>query len=85
MFQIIPKDWRKFQPWCLLLLSVVIGAILRLTNLDGKPPWTDEFATIVLSLGNSFKSIPLDRVISFPDLIEPLIPNHQLLLARLTI
>jgi uncharacterized membrane protein len=75
MFQIMPKDWQKSQPWWLLLLWVIIGAILRLTNLDGKPPWTDEFATIVLSLGNSFKSVPLDRVISFQDLIQPLIPN----------
>jgi uncharacterized membrane protein len=58
-----------------LLLWTILGAILRLTNLDGKPPWTDEFRTLVLSLGNSFKSVPLDRVINVRDLLAPLIPN----------
>jgi uncharacterized membrane protein len=69
------KDGRWRQPWLLLLLWVVLGAGLRLTNLDGKPPWTDEFATLVFSLGNSFKSIPIDRVVSFQDLLTLLIPH----------
>ena len=59
----------------LLLLWLILGAGLRLADLDVKPPWTDEFNTIVLSLGNSFKSVPLDRVISFQDLLAPLKPN----------
>jgi uncharacterized membrane protein len=58
-----------------LLLWTLLGASLRLTNLDGKPPWTEEFRTLVLSLGNSFQSVPLDRVISFQELLAPLIPN----------
>jgi uncharacterized membrane protein len=65
------------RQWLSLLLWTILGASLRLTNLDGKPPWTDEFRTIVLSLGNSFSSIPLDRVISFQDLLAPLIPNSS--------
>jgi uncharacterized membrane protein len=65
------------QQWLWLMLWTVVGASLRLTNLDGKPPWTDEFRTIVLSLGNSFQSIPLDRVINFQDLLAPLIPNSD--------
>jgi uncharacterized membrane protein len=65
------------KPWLLLLVWVAIGTMLRLFNLDGKPPWTDEFATIVLSLGNSFKTVPLDRVIGFQDLLQPLIPNPR--------
>ncbi len=69
------KDDRSQQPWLLLLLWLAIGAGLRLTNLDGKPPWTDEFATLVFSLGNSFKSIPIDRVVSFQDLLAPLVPH----------
>jgi uncharacterized membrane protein len=73
--QIGTKSGRWQQPWLLLLLWVVLGAGLRLTNLDGKPPWTDEFATLVLSLGNSFKSIPIDRVVSFQDLLNLLIPH----------
>jgi uncharacterized membrane protein len=67
------RRWR--QQWLWLLLWTLIGAIVRLTNLDGKPPWTDEFRTLVLSLGNSFQSVPLDRVISLQDLLAPLIPN----------
>lgn len=63
------------KQWLWLLLWTILGASLRLTNLDGKPPWTDEFRTLVLSLGNSFSSIPLDRVISFQELLAPLIPN----------
>ena len=65
------------RQWLWLLLWTILGASLRLTNLDGKPPWIDEFRTLVLSLGNSFQSIPLDRVIDFQDLLEPLIPNPQ--------
>ncbi len=72
--QISTKN-RRWQPWLLLLLWIVLGAGLRLTNLDGKPPWTDEFATLVLSLGNSFKSIPIDRVVSFQELLTLLIPH----------
>jgi uncharacterized membrane protein len=63
------------KQWLWLLLWTAIGAGLRLANLDGKPPWTDEFRTIVLSVGNSFDSVPLDRVISVRDLLEPLIPS----------
>jgi uncharacterized membrane protein len=60
----------------LFLVTIIsIGATLRLINLEGKPPWIDEFATIVFSLGNSFKSVPLDRVINFSDLIAPLVPH----------
>ena len=51
------------RQWLWLLLWTILGAGLRLTNLDGKPPWTDEFRANVLSLGNSFQSVPLDRPI----------------------
>lgn len=61
----------------LLLLWMLLGAGLRLAGLDAKPPWVEEFNTIVWSLGNSFESVPLDRVISFQDLLAPLIPHHH--------
>jgi uncharacterized membrane protein len=63
------------KQWLWLLVWTVIGAGLRLANLAGKPPWTDEFRTIVASVGNSFSSVPLDRVINIQDLLAPLIPN----------
>ncbi|MBF2079288.1 MAG: glycosyltransferase, partial [Synechococcales cyanobacterium T60_A2020_003] len=49
----------------------LIGAGLRFTNLSEKPPWTDEFATFVFSLGHSFRTVPLDQVISLETLLEP--------------
>jgi uncharacterized membrane protein len=58
-----------------LLLWLILGAGLRLANLDVKPPWTEEFNAIVLSLGNSFDLVPLDRLISFSNLLAPLQPN----------
>jgi len=59
----------------LLLVWITIGAALRFLELTGKPPWTDEFATLVFSLGNSFKTVPLDQAISLDALLAPLRPN----------
>ena len=54
---------------------ITIGASLRFTHLVGKPPWTDEFATLVFSLGNSFQPVPLDQAIPLTTLLQPLQPN----------
>ncbi|MEW6492532.1 MAG: glycosyltransferase family 39 protein [Cyanobacteriota bacterium] len=67
-------DRRWFHP-LLLLVWIAIGAVLRFTQLTGKPPWTDEFATLVFSLGNSFQTVPLDQAISLDTLLQPLKPN----------
>ena len=56
----------------LLLLWMAIATLLRWTNLTSKPLWTDEFATIVFSLGHSFQSVPLDQLISAEMLLQPL-------------
>ena len=58
--------------WCLLLLWIAIGAGLRFTNLELKPPWADEWATLVFSLGHSFKTIPLEQIIELETLLQPL-------------
>ncbi|HEY9642921.1 MAG TPA: glycosyltransferase, partial [Coleofasciculaceae cyanobacterium] len=60
-----------FHP-CLLLLWIGIGAAIRFSHLSDKPPWTDEFATLVFSLGHSFESVPLNQVISLDALLQPL-------------
>ena len=73
--KIADKHWRQQLLW--LLFWTILGAVLRFANLDGKPPWADEFRTLVLILGNSFKSVPLDRTIDLPDLLVPLIPNQN--------
>ncbi|MEO1146219.1 MAG: glycosyltransferase [Cyanobacteria bacterium J06638_22] len=49
--------------------------VLRFTCLTGKAVWTDEFATLVFSLGHSFRTIPLDQVIPLVDLLSPLQPS----------
>lgn len=57
----------------LLLFWLLIGSSLRFTHLAFLPPWTDECATIVFSLGNSFQTVPLNQVISSNILLEPLL------------
>uniref|UniRef100_A0A0C1NA25 Glycosyltransferase n=1 Tax=Tolypothrix bouteillei VB521301 TaxID=1479485 RepID=A0A0C1NA25_9CYAN len=59
----------------LLLVWLVIGFGLRLMNLTAKPPWTDEFSTLVFSLGNSFLPVPLDKPIPIDILLRPLQPQ----------
>lgn len=71
---------RIYSRWfhlLLLLVWLVIGIGLRLTNLSGKSPWTDEFSTLVFSLGNSFLGVPLDQAISIDTLLQPLQPNPE--------
>ncbi|MGB3559650.1 MAG: glycosyltransferase family 39 protein [Geitlerinemataceae cyanobacterium] len=60
-----------------LLVWLAIGFSLRLLNLESLPPWTDECATLVFSLGNTFRTVPIDRVISTDVLLQPLQPNPQ--------
>lgn len=60
-----------FHP-LLLLVWLAIGTGLRFTNLTLKPLWTDEFSTIVFSLGHGFRSVPLDQAIALNTLLEPL-------------
>ncbi|MEG4634133.1 glycosyltransferase family 39 protein [Microcoleus sp. AR_TQ3_B6] len=55
-----------------LLLWTAIAFILRFANLDSKPLWTDEFSTLVFSLGNSFRGVPIDRAIDLSTLLQPL-------------
>ena len=68
------RGWFHFL---LLLVWLAIGTSLRFTHLASKPPWTDEFATLVFSLGNSFRTIPLDQAIALDTLLLPLQPNPE--------
>ena len=56
----------------LLLVWTLLGTCLRISNLTAKPPWADEWATLVFSLGNSFLTVPLNQLISINDLLQPL-------------
>ena len=62
---------RWFHP-LLLLLWVAVGTGLRLMCLSAKAPWTDEFSTIVFSLGHTFATVPLDQALSINDLLQPI-------------
>ncbi|MGK7899470.1 MAG: hypothetical protein AB4372_39110, partial [Xenococcus sp. (in: cyanobacteria)] len=65
----------KKQSYChnlLLTISIALGTVLRFTNLELKPPWSDEWATLVFSLGNSFLTVAIDRVIDLNSLLSPL-------------
>ena len=70
----MPYSQTKKNIWLhgvLLILWIILGAILRFTNLADKPPWADEWATLVFSLGNSFLTIPLETIIPLETLLEP--------------
>ena len=58
----------------LLLIWLVIGASLRFADLGSLPPWTDECATTVFSLGNSFRNVPLNQLIDSVTLLAPFQP-----------
>ncbi len=65
----LPPFW--FHP-LLNLMWLIVGISLRLANLTAKPPWTDEFSTLVFSLGNTFLAVPLDQAIAPDILLQPL-------------
>jgi uncharacterized membrane protein len=56
----------------LLLACLTIGICLRWFNLDAKSPASIEIASLGFSLGNGFLHIPIDRLISIPELLSPL-------------
>lgn len=61
----------------LLLLWTTIALGLRLAQLTAKSPWTDEFSTLVFSLGNSYRTVPLDSAVSLDELLQPLQINPR--------
>jgi len=65
------RHWLHFG---LLVLWIALGTILRLSRLLSLAPWTDECATMVFSLGNSFQAVPLNQWISSDVLLYPLHP-----------
>jgi len=52
--------------WCAIALAI------RLTNLASKAPWGDEISTILFSMGNSSRLIPLNEIISVDQILRPL-------------
>jgi uncharacterized membrane protein len=56
----------------LLLIWTILGACLRWINLGDKPPWGDEWCTLIFSLGHGYRTIPLDQIIPLQTLLQPL-------------
>lgn len=64
----------------LLLLWLCLGGLLRLYGLSRKPPWTDEFATVLYGRGDDYGAIAINKILSAADLLAPLkgYPVHGL-------
>ena len=58
--------------WLSLIAITVLGAALRGWQLTAHPLWSDEFATLVFSLGHGFVGVPLDQVVTGDRLLESL-------------
>lgn len=71
----LPKDptfFTRSQAAIALTFWTMLGTILRLLHLDSKPPWTDEFATLLYSRGDDYSSIPINEVVTAEALLAPL-------------
>jgi len=54
-------------------VGIAIGTwLFTLYPSDVKTSLTDEFATLVFSLGNSFRTVPLEQAITLNTLLMPL-------------
>ncbi|MFN6272700.1 MAG: hypothetical protein ACK4ZI_07565, partial [Microcystis sp.] len=62
------KERLAWSDFCWLGLVIILGLVIRLTQLTSKPPWTDEFATMVFSIGNNYQIVPLNQIISLATL-----------------
>ncbi|BAW96494.1 hypothetical protein NIES970_14240 [[Synechococcus] sp. NIES-970] len=63
---------RKVPPGLLLLFWLLLGGLLRLVTLGLKPPWTDEFATVLYSRAEDYNQIPYGEILTGPELLAPL-------------
>jgi uncharacterized membrane protein len=63
---------RLWRDILLLLGWIILGLILRFTNLAEKSPSSTEISTLGFSLGHGFSSIPLNQWISLDTLLSPL-------------
>ncbi len=68
---------QRFFTLVIILLLIILGTYIRFFNLTLKTIWTDEIASIVYSLGNSFKSVPLNQIINLETLLKPLKINDN--------
>ncbi|MDR9402553.1 MAG: hypothetical protein RI580_03850, partial [Halothece sp. Uz-M2-17] len=54
----------------ILFVILIVGSILRLMNLGGKPLWLDEIITALFTFGQGYKVIPRETLFSIQDIPE---------------
>ncbi len=70
------KQRRLYRDYLILLIIVLVGAILRFSNLGLKPLWLDEVITATFSLGKNYQDLPLDVVLPLNKLSPVFIYQH---------
>ncbi len=74
----MPKETEiNYKHYSILIAIVVLGAILRLVNLDLKNLGIDEVLTAIFSLGNNYQNIPKEIVFTTADLQEIFTLNYR--------
>ena len=61
-----------FSHWLILLGTLAVATLLRFYDLAAKPLWQDEVITALLSLGQGYTAVPLNRAVSLSVLSEVL-------------
>ena len=61
---------RSIFKW--LAIWFVIALAIRFINLASKPAWMDEVSTVLFSLGNTSRLIPIDQIISLDQILRAL-------------
>ena len=67
----------NFKHYGILIVIIILGALLRLVNLDLKTLGIDEILTAVFSLGKSYQDIPKEIVFTTADLQNVFTLNYQ--------
>lgn len=62
----------KRRPWLAVAGVMVLALALRVAPLVMGPPWMDETATAIFSLGNSSRTLPLNRLVDLEAFLAPL-------------
>lgn len=73
--QTIKSLIHRHSDWIIVITLTLVGFILRIGWLDSKPPWMDEVATVVFSLGNRTQSIPTNQLLDIQTFLQPLQSN----------
>ncbi|MDJ0725535.1 MAG: hypothetical protein QNJ38_10530, partial [Prochloraceae cyanobacterium] len=74
----MPKETEiNYKHYSILIAIFVLGAILRLVNLDLKNLGIDEVLTAIFSLGNNYQNIPKEIVFTTADLQDIFTLNYR--------